>query len=414
MAIARRRRGSAIADDGPAPKIALLRGGGLGDFLSTTAALKALRASLPLASITLLTNPSLAAFAQRYGEIDRIVVSPPFPGVIDGTPDEAALADFFRAMRLERFDLAMQWHGGGTQSNDFLRRLGARLTIGFKGEDAQPLDRWIPYDLRQHESLRYLDLLRLVGIHASDFSTYLPLLPSDFEELAAVGDRLDLQALQRGRCMGIHASAGGMSRRWKPQHFAHVADRLLAEFDLEYVVVTAGAGQEPDSAAVIQSMQARDRAVDLGGRISLGALVALISQLRFFLSNDSGPAHMAVALDTPSVVVFGSAHPSNWAPLDRTWHRVVANWSTPCRWMENDGCPDTPEVPCLMGLDPEEVLRESRQLLSLLEQLRWPAHRGIGLEAAVKAGGEETAPAAAPSLPPPGLHHGRGRHNREL
>ena len=364
---------------GPTPRVALLRGGGLGDFLSTTAALRALRTALPRATITLITNSAIGDFARRYQEIDHIVVAPSFPGVVEGVPDKRAQDQFFDAMRAERFDLAMQWHGGGTQSNHFINRLGARLTIGFKGNDAEPLDLWIPYDIRQHETLRYLDLLRLLGIQATEFPIVLPVLESDREELQTVANALDLEALRRGNCMGIHASAGGLSRRWAPERFAYVADRLVDEFGLEYVLVTAGPGQEADSAAVVSHMAARDRAVDLAGKISLGALVALIAQLRFLLSNDSGPAHMAVALDTPSVVVFGSAHPVNWAPLDRTLHRVVANWAAPCRWMVDDGCQDTPEVACLLGVQPEDVLAEARQLLGLLERMEktgppWPGH----------------------------------------
>lgn len=398
MAVARTRRRTSAGEGAPpelerAPKIALLRGGGIGDFLSTTAALKTLRAALPQASITLLTNPTLAHFARRYGAIDRIVVAPSFPGIVEGAPDECTLARFFDAMRQECFDLAMQWHGGGSHSNSFVNRLGARLTVGFKGEEAEPLDRWIPYDLRQHETLRYLDLLRLVGIQATDTGSYLPVLPSDLEELSAASDLLDLGALGRGRCMGIHASAGGSSRRWEARRFAFVADRLLEEFDLERVIVTAGPGQEADSAAVAESMVARDRAVDLGGKITLGALVALISQLHFFLSNDSGPAHMATALDIPSVVVFGSAHPANWAPLERTWHRIVANWSAPCRWMVRDGCSDSPDVECLLGVHPQEVLRECRQLLHLVEEVGGH-HPRVDMPSGVSTPFPATSPAA--------------------
>ena len=351
------------------PRIAILRGGGLGDFLSTTAALRALRDALPEAHITLITGPTLAPFAARYPEIDRIVTAPSFPGVVEGPPDPTASDRFFRAMRSERFDLALQWHGGGTQSNHFVNQLGAKMTAGFKGDDAEPLELWLPYDIRQHESLRYLDLLRLIGIRASDFRSHLPVLPSDREELARVLEPGHLQALRRGRCFGLHASAGGLSRRWAPDRFAFVADHLAADFHPDVIFVTAGPGQEGDSSAVVRAMAARHLAVDLGGRISLGALVALIADLRFFLSNDSGPAHMAAALDVPSVVVFGSAHPINWGPLERCFHRQVANWATPCRWMVNDGCSDTPDVPCLTGVSPESVLQEARQLLALLERL---------------------------------------------
>jgi len=353
---------------GPTPKIAILRGGGLGDFLSTTAALEALRTALPLSHITLITNANLAAFARRYESIDRIVVAPPYPGVIEGEASDAGLATFFSAMRRRRFDLAMQWHGGGNHSNPFVTRLGARITAGFKGSDAPPLDLWIPYDIRQHEVLRYLDLLRLIGIQATDIRMRLPVLPSDLEELAHLGRFIDLESLNSGRSMGIHASAGGASRRWSPRRFAWVADALVREFDFQQVIVTAGPNQQTDSAAVVEAMETRNRAVDLGGKTSLGALVALISRLSLLISNDSGPAHMAVALDVPSVVVFGSAHPINWAPLSRTWHRLVANWSTPCRWLIHDGCPDVPEVQCLQGVRPEEVLAEARQLMQMTDR----------------------------------------------
>lgn len=364
-----RARAGILSELGPAPKVALLRAGGLGDFLSTTAALRAFRSALPRAGITLITEPHLADFARRYAEIDEIVVAPAYPGVIRGEASEAALSEFFEAMRRERFDLAMQWHGGGTHSNEFIARLEARITAGFRGDDARELDYWLPYDIRQHEVLRYLDLLRLLGIETGDTAMYLPLLPSDFEELASLQGLLDLDLLGRGRCIGIHATAGRPSRKWAPWRFAAVADRLLEEFDLDAVLVTAGPGQESDSAAVVENMVARDRAVDLGGKTSMGTMLAMLSRLRMLLTNDSGPAHMAVALDVPSVVVFGSAHPVNWAPLQRTWHRVVANWAAPCRWMLHDGCPDTPDVECLQGVHYEEVLAESRQLLQLLDRM---------------------------------------------
>ena len=121
-----------------------------------------------------------------------------------------------------------------------------------------------------------------------------------------------------------------------------ISNHLLEEFDLEGVLVTAGPGQEGDSTSVVDAMRHRDRAVNLGGKTSLGALVALINRLSFFMSNDSGPSHMARALGVPSLVVFGPANPMNWGPLDRTWHRLVAVWDTPCRCMPDDGCPNSP------------------------------------------------------------------------
>ena len=85
-----------------------------------TAALKGLTLALPEASITLLTSPLLAGFAGRYTAFKKIVTVPPYPGVTDGPPDEGATSAFFQEMCDERFDLALQWHGGGQNSNGFV------------------------------------------------------------------------------------------------------------------------------------------------------------------------------------------------------------------------------------------------------------------------------------------------------
>jgi len=354
----------------PDARIAILRGGALGDFLCTTAALRALRASLPDATITLITSSIVAPLARRYDAINRIIVGPAYRGVFPGSQDDDTLAEFFEAMRLERFDLAFQWHGGGRFSNGFVRRLGAKSTVGFKSDDAPLLDHWLPYDAGQHELLRYLDLLRLLDIEGSATRPYLPVLPPDREELATLGGLVELEALARGRYMGLHASASVASRRWSPDRYAVVLDSLLEEFDFDGVLVTAGPDQEEDSAAVIARMDRANQAVNLGGKTSLEALIALIEQLGFFLTNDSAPSHIAAALDVPSVVVFGSANPVNWAPLERTFHRLVARWDAPCRRVAGDGCPDSSHVPCLEGVLPEAVLKEARQLLRMMGRAR--------------------------------------------
>lgn len=357
---------------GNKPKIAILRGGGFGDFLVTTPALASLRQSLPCAHITLITNSLVASLAGRYAEFDRVMISPPSEGLFPGQGNDLALSRFLASMRHEQFDLALQWHGGGRYSNPYVRRLGARISAGFRTEDAEPLDYSIPWDYHQHEILRYLDLIRLLGIEADTHRMRLPVLQSDEEELERLRGTLEPGALRSGRHIGLHASSGSPNRRWAPERFAWVVDRLIEEFDLEGVVVTAGPGQEADSARVVESMAHRDRSIDLGGGTSLGALIALIQHYRFFLSNDSGPGHMAVALDTPSVVVFGAAQPFNWAPLDRAWHRFVADWASPCRTGIGDACPNSPDVPCLAAIQPEMVLAEARQLLRQTGEVEVP------------------------------------------
>ncbi|MDQ4127551.1 MAG: glycosyltransferase family 9 protein, partial [Actinomycetota bacterium] len=109
-------------------KIAVLRAGGLGDFIFTLPALHALRATYPEAEITLLGGPlQTELLTNRPEPVARAITVPPSTGVngpdkgVD--EDEQELERFFARMREERFDLALQMHGGGGYSNPFVRRL---------------------------------------------------------------------------------------------------------------------------------------------------------------------------------------------------------------------------------------------------------------------------------------------------
>jgi ADP-heptose:LPS heptosyltransferase len=147
-------------------RIAVLRANAIGDFIATLPALTALRAAYPAAEIVLLARDWHAEFLRdRSSPVDRVIPVPCSEGVRDDGPPVSPdqLDRFFEAMRRERFDLAVQLHGGGRYSNPFVRRLGARVAIGLQAEDAPPLDRVVPYRHQHHEVLRYLEVVALAG-----------------------------------------------------------------------------------------------------------------------------------------------------------------------------------------------------------------------------------------------------------
>src|SRR5437764_12581032 len=167
-------------------KIAVLRANGFGDFIFALPALEAWRVAYPEAEIVLLGKKWHANFlANRPGPIDRVVIVPAFKGVNEEPGLVENLAEqeqFFKAMNHERFDLAIQLHGGGRYSNPFLLRLGARMTVGLKTPDAVPLDRWLPYIYFQPEIIRYLEVVSLVGATPIILEPRLSLMQQDLLE----------------------------------------------------------------------------------------------------------------------------------------------------------------------------------------------------------------------------------------
>jgi ADP-heptose:LPS heptosyltransferase len=104
----------------------------------------------------------------------------------------------------------------------------------------------------------------------------------------------------------------------------------------------------------------RAKPVNLAGKTSLGGLAALIETLDLFVSNDTGPAHISYALDTPSITIFGPADYRRWAPLHLQRHRVLrhAVACSPCPYWE---CPI--DHRCLRGVLPERVIEVAGELL---------------------------------------------------
>lgn len=343
-------------------KIAVLRANALGDYMFSLPALEALRAAYPDAEIVLLGQPWHARFlGGRPGPLDRVVAVPPSRGVYvgrDGHADEdsAEMDEFFRRMGDERFDLAVQLHGGGRYSNPFVRRLGARVTVGSRTPDAAPLDRMVPYVYWQNEIARNLEVVALAGAAAVTLEPRLTVTESDLAEAR------DVVPEDAAPLVALHPGAGDPRRRWSPAHFAGVAD-ALSEAGARIVVTGAG-----DEAHLVEGVLAamRSPAVDTCGRLSIGGLAGLLSRCALVVSNDSGPLHLGAAVGARTVGIYWCGNAINAGTLGRTRHRPVLSWRL--------NCPEC-GLNCMEGrcdhrssfvddVTPGQVLQEARALLA--------------------------------------------------
>lgn len=311
-------------------RIAVVRGGGLGDLVFALPAIQALKDTYPDADVTLLGTPAHAALlAGRPGPVSRALPLPVANGVFQpehAEPDPAEQAEFFRQAVAERYDLAVQAHGGGRWSNPFVRRLGARHAIGALAPDAEPLDRCLPYRYHQHEALRWLELVGLVGATGRVRARL-----SVTERDRGSGERA-LAGLPRP-VVTIHPGATDPRRRWSIKGFAHVAARLATE---GIGVAVIGSADETELVDRVVRL-AHHRAVrGLAGAIDLTGLMGTLAASGVVLANDSGPRHLAEAIGTPTVGVFWCGNMINAGPFGRAAHRVRIGWTVRCPACDRD------------------------------------------------------------------------------
>lgn len=305
-------------------KIAVLRANGVGDFMFALPALHALRAAYPSAEIVLLGLPWHVSFLSgRPSPVDRVIPVPVSRGIReeDGLHEDAEeVRKFLRSMEEERFDVAVQMHGGGRYSNPFVLGMKARLTVGLRTPDAAPLDRWVRYIYFQPEVLRYLEVAGLLEAEPVMLEPVLPVTRQDMEESFSILPEAD-QPL-----VALIPGAGDGRRKWPAQKFAELGD-LLAGSGAQ-VVIPGIATERAIIEEVAGLMTAK--AENLCERSSLNALAGLLSRCALVVGNDSGSLHLANAVGVPTVGIYWCGNLITAGPVTRLRHRPLLSWRLEC------------------------------------------------------------------------------------
>jgi ADP-heptose:LPS heptosyltransferase len=346
-----------------------VRASRIGDFINGTPAFRALRRGLPEAQITLITLPMLFELAERLAIFERILPFPGYPGLAEQFFDARRALDFFHAMQAEQFDLAIQMQGSGVYSNPFTLMLGARYTAGFvrPGDPPGRLDAALPFP-EGHEARRNLALVRFIGVTGPearpraeeelDLRPEFPLWPEDH-----AAARQCLSGALRP-WIGIHTSARDQTRRWPIQRFAQAAAQLQQRHGGTVILI----GEERDRdemEAALRPTGAPFR--NLAGRTRLPVTGAVIHSLDVFLTNDTGPAHIAYATGAPTVTIFGGGDPLRNGPAAPGPFRTLA-YPVPCRPCETGTCPIG--LLCLEQITVEQVVAAAEELMAPGNQSR--------------------------------------------
>ncbi|GAA1167705.1 glycosyltransferase family 9 protein [Streptomyces hebeiensis] len=276
------------------PRVLVLRALGLGDLLAGVPALRGVRRAFPGHEIVLAAPASLYDAARATGAVDTLLP----------TRASGRAVPSLRHWTGDPPEVAVDLHGNGPESRDALAELrpGRLLAFAAPGERGEPPPEW---RADEHERDRWCRFLRAYGIPAdpADLRLAPPLRPS-----AAAG------------AVVVHPGADSAARRWPADRYAEVVAGLVAAG--VRTVLTGGPGEDGLLAGIADSA-GLDRCDVRCGGLPFEEFSALIARAAVFVSGDTGPAHLAVALGTSSVTLFGPVPPRLWGPPPDERHVVL-------------------------------------------------------------------------------------------
>jgi heptosyltransferase-3 len=342
----------------------------IGDIVLASVLAENLRLAFPGSRLVFLCEARTGDFLLAHGMASEVVT---FRRASSrGNPLERAreLYTVVRALRRFRFDLTIDITDSKT-SRFIAGLVNATTRVGYNPPE-RPLRRFErqPANLfakpfgfdGKHFVYRYLSPLQALGVGLNVTIPSIQPLPIETENALALLGKHDVQP---GAFIAVHAGASFEGRRWQPERFAATIRDIAAETGLNVVLV--GGPEEREIAQTIIA-QASVPVINLVGQLSLESLLAVLKQARMFLGNESGPMHMAAAVGTPVVGLFGRTSPVRWGPLGVP--NIALQPSMPCVCVAPNKCrkDDASRSCCVWRLEVQPVVEAVRELLSGTEQ----------------------------------------------
>ncbi|TAK05878.1 MAG: lipopolysaccharide heptosyltransferase II [Candidatus Manganitrophaceae bacterium] len=327
----------------PFREILVIKPSSLGDIIDALPAVGAIRRRYPSARISWLVKSEWAAVLQGHPFIDE-VIAVPFSW--------RAVPRLIQAVRRRPFDLVVDLQGL-LRSALLGAATGASLRIGFsaarEGASRFYTDRVAVPEGIVHAVDRYREVARALGCEVSRVDFGFPAS----EEAAAGIDRLltGFGLSASAPFIVIHPTARWESKKWVPARFAELADWLIRE-KKNPIVFVGSKGEREEGNRIVQQM--KQPAINAAGRTTLPELAELIRRAECFICNDSGPMHLAAAVGTPVVALFGPTDPRKIGPYG-AGHQVIRKGIS-CDGCHRNRC--VRENECMRAISVEEVIKK--------------------------------------------------------
>jgi heptosyltransferase-1 len=322
----------------------------IGDVIHTLPSLAALRKLYPEAHITWVVEEAAAGLIKNHPDLDSVLISRRKSWIKYFRKGEIyrplrEMRAFLKELRQRPYDLVIDFHGL-LKSALIVLLSGGKRKLGY--DSLQELsglfyNEKIPEDMNKHAVDRYLDFSRYLG--AKIVGPEFP-LPSDNAAQVKVQYIFEKHHLENKKFIAINPVAYWETKLWDNEKFARLADSIKTKLNVEVVFT----GSEKSSIEKITT-QMPDKAVNLGGETTLLELAYLYKKALMVITTDSGPMHLAAAVGTPIIALFGPTDPQRTGPYGEG-HTIIRT-DLPCSPCFLKKCPTKK---CMQDISPAQVM----------------------------------------------------------
>lgn len=322
----------------------------IGDVIHTLPSLAALRKLYPDAHITWVVEEAAADLVKNHPMLDAVLISRRKNWIKSLRQGEFSrplreMRAFLRELRKSPYDLVIDFHGL-LKSAVIVLLSGGKRKLGY--DSLQELsglfyNEKIPEDMNKHAVDRYLDFTRYLGAKIEEAQF---ILPSDNTAQTRIQSLLKKYHLENKKFIAVNPIAYWETKLWNDEKFAGLADLIKTKLNIEVVFT----GSEKESIKKITA-QMQDKAVNLAGETSLPELAHLYKNALMLITTDSGPMHLAAAVGTPVIALFGPTDPQRTGPYGEG-HTIIRT-DLPCSPCLLKRCPTKK---CMQDILPEQVM----------------------------------------------------------
>ncbi len=329
-------------------KFLIVKMSALGDVVQSLPVAVAIKSQLPGAQVDWIVEKPSAPLLRDHPALDRVLVSPRHDMFGENGKLISPVRQFIHQLRQVRYDVVLDLHQL-MKSAIFVALSRGACKVGWRGGKeplaALPLsERLPPYDIERHALDRYLDILEPLGLMRPARPDY-GLAPDEPAQQAA--QRLEAEVPGQGPLVLLHPVAKWESKLWPLAHWVELARGLVGQ---GVRLALTGAPEDREVTGAIAGTLAGE-VLDLAGRTDLPQLAALITRARIMVCTDTGVMHLAAAMGTPVVALFGPTAPWRTGPYGPG--HTVLRLGLPCSPCFQRQC-GNPR--CLEELTPDMVL----------------------------------------------------------